>query len=1447
MRKLYLLVLLALLALTGWSQGNPNDRGLLQAFKDDAEWHADFAKDNLEGWIISDLDGFNTAGPYFVFPGKGGPIGFLVYNPSQTDPVNTMENYLPKSGNKYFSSISSYDGAVNDWMITQELAPHPGGVFSFWAKAPFDFFGDEQMNVAYSMTGTAPADFTMLNASPIVPSLVWQLYEYNIPAGAKHLAINSISYAYFLMIDDVQFAPTLAQEAPGIVTNFSSTMQLGAQISAHLNWTNPTVSISGAVLSDFTGVKIYRGTHPMNLTEIANVTSTAGQAMTYTDNLPESGFYLYRIQPYNSLGNGSYFDSPVTYYGYETIPAAPSNITFTRNETLHTVISWSPVTAGAMGGELESPVTGYSIVRKLGAVDDTLATMHSSTTFTETDIPALNIYTYTITALISETMPGVPAVVTAYSGLGADQYSVVSGNNESEQPFEVSRGSILTQSIYTAEEIGATGLITDITWFGNLDEDYNAVYKIYMSNTSRESFGENNTSAIWEYFGDQKLVYDSAFNFTTGLGPINITLQQPYFYDATSGENVIITIVKPLTTEVSNMYPANFLNTRVEGTRTYYAIGYATDMSQITTQPASWATEPVTTVPSIVTSKNMHYATVSGNVTAEDGTTMLSDVTVIITPADDATYQTETTLTSVDGNYSIPALLPGNYSITFTKETYNDYTQTFTVIDDQQLIINAVLIEAIPIVISGTVTNTSGIGIEGVTVSISGFSANSAVTEQSGAFSLNAFANKSYTVTAFHALYNAFTNDFISESADFTIDTISLAINPLKPLNVVAVNNSDTATITWDAPEGTYNETLIGWGSMTNTGNGWGDGGDEFTAAIRFETSDLTAIVPENGKLTHIKAYISNNANIILEVYEGENATELIYAQPKTIVDEGWYIFELTRTIEVDTTKELWIALHYLPDYGAYPIGIDEGPNAPLKKGSMLYTGGNWNQMSLTNKNWNIYGIINNTTEANPSTYQVLRKQTSETEWNLLANEPAASREYIDETLALAEPGIYHYAVNAQYGDVASVNSISNDILLQMVFNLTINLTPDFGTAENAYVALSNAENFYETKVAAGQTSVTFSNMWRGDYNVYVQLPNYETVEMENLIVDDNQTVEIPMTLIKVKPSNLLATIETDDAQLNWTLHQTFTDKLETYPDFERYNISNYILRDLDGLETYTYTNFTWPEAGIPMSYMVFNPHATTPALEMAAWSGRRTLSAFAGPDGANNDWLIIPAGSGQFKFMASSISTSGLEKFKVLYSTTGNETANFIQSGNDVTCPVEWTEFTYDLPEGTKYVAINYVSYDTYFLLIDDITFEKEYTHVLSYNVYLDGATVATGITENTYQITDLSGGDHLVEVEAVYNTGVSEKAQLNILGVDAENLEADHFSIYPNPSNGTFHMNLDKKATVRIVDLSGKTVYSNNHASGNTVIKANLSAGTYVIRILTNDGVKSAKLIIM
>ncbi len=1443
MKKTQRLFLLTMLfALSGWLHGQ------LQPFKDDVESHADFQQNNLVGWTSLDLDGLNTAGPFQSFPGKGGPLGFIVYNPSQTDPVNTLDGYDPRSGEKYFASISSYSGPSNDWLISKELAAHPGGTFSFYARSAATFAGMDRFKVAYSTTGSNTEDFIFFNGgTPTNTTANWAKYEFTIPTGAKYLAINCVSQAFMMLVDDIEFTPNTDPLSPNTITNFSVETQMSSGFQAVFNWVNPTIDNAGNTLSNMTGVKVYRGTHPMNLTEIADLPSGVGQSMTYTDTLPGEGSYTHRFVPYNNSGNGKVYNTPVTFFGYETIPGAPANITFTQNGSLQTVISWDEVNYGANGGVLQNPVVGYKITRTLGSTTETLAEMHAGTIYTETTIPAFNLYTYTIIAQTSPTNPGVPAVISAYSGMNANQVSVTSGNSPSDQPFELSRGSIISQSIYKPEEIGGSGLITSLSYFGNLGTTSTARYKIYMSVTNRNTFGTTLDNAVWEYFGNQKLLFDGEIEFPAGRNAITIELDQPFYYDASNNQNVIITIVKPLLSNIPSVNPREFYNTPVDGMRTYYANGYTVDLSVVSTQPAAWSTEEIITIPSIVVEKTTDFSSVSGTVTLLSDGSPLEGVTVMITPDDSDAYQIETATTNTTGGYQIPALIPGNYVATFSKNTFNTVEINFSVAPNEQFVLDAELDNSLPILISGTVVDVNGTGLEGINLNLTGFSEFTTVSDATGNFTLEAFADKQYELEAAHPLFISETVSFTSEENDHSIDPITLELALNKPGNVVAVNNNGVGEVEWRVPVGHYNETMLGWGSFITAGDAWGNGGDPFIAGIRFETSDLQAKLTEGAELTHVKVYFANHAQAVIKIFEGPNAEQLIHSQPVSISSEDWYVIELTQSLPIDLNKELWIGVEFLAgQYGAYPIGLDDGPNAPGRKGSMKYEDGVWVGMSLTNKNWNIYGIANNTMDADPSGYKVYRSPASENNWTELTSSPIITTTFSDPSLNDAEPNMYKYGVEAIYGDnLISEKGISNEIEHNMFFDFTLTLNPDIGSAAGAYVSVWNENNFAEAFMPAGN-SVTLTHLMYGNYNVRVELDNYEIVELSGITVEENSNITIPLNLLKVQPSNLTAAVEGTSARLDWTLHDTFTDKIEKYQDFERQNIGNYIMKDLDGLQTYTYNNFSWPNAGVPMAFMVFNPHSTTPPINIPALSGRRFLSAFAGPDGANNDWLIIPAGSGEFSFNAASLTNEMLERMRVLYSTTGTEVSDFTAFGNQITVPASWTEYSFDAPEGTKYVAINFVSNDSYILKIDDLTYEKEYNHALYYRVYLDGELVVDDLTEMTYMLENLiTQPTHIAEVEAVYETGASEKTEIIISRLNTEDPDLTEFAVYPNPSSGKFWLKVDKKATVKIFDLNGRMLYSGTKEAGTSMVEHNFSAGTYIIQVQTEKGTVSKKLI--
>ena len=82
-------------------------------------------------------------------------------------------------------------------------------------------------------------------------------------------------------------------------------------------------------------------------------------------------------------------------------------------------------------------------------------------------------------------------------------------------------------------------------------------------------------------------------------------------------------------------------------------------------------------------------------------------------------------------------------------------------------------------------------------------------------------------------------------------------------------------------------------------------------------------------------------------------------------------------------------------------------------------------------------------------------------------------------------------------------------------------------------------------------------------------------------------------------------------------------------------------------------------------------------------------------------------------------------DKFKVMYSTTDNDISSFTPLYDFETVPTSWTQASFALPSGTKYVAINYYGDFAYYLYVDNFNIGQ----ITAPTVTINGpASVQTG-----------------------------------------------------------------------------------------------------------------------
>lgn len=259
------------------------------------------------------------------------------------------------------------------------------------------------------------------------------------------------------------------------------------------------------------------------------------------------------------------------------------------------------------------------------------------------------------------------------------------------------------------------------------------------------------------------------------------------------------------------------------------------------------------------------------------------------------------------------------------------------------------------------------------------------------------------------------------------------------------------------------------------------------------------------------------------------------------------------------------------------------------------------------------------------------------------------------------------------------------------------------------------------------------------------------------------------------------------------TVSAQINDGAESYTTFTLNPSGTWTWVDVDQSPTYGFTGIAFENSGSAMAAIVFDPSATTPALEsLIPHGGSKLFAFFASTTPPNNDWMISPRllSAGTFSFWAKSYTTQyGMERFKVLTSTTDNQPSSFtaITTGSYVTVDTAWTQFTYTIPASAKYVAIQCVSNDAFIFCVDDV----QYT-----------GTVA-------------------VE-ETVVET-----------------------SVFPNPASDFVTLStIENINKIEVFNLVGQLVYTSTPDNNKVMVNVNnFPNGVYVARIHTATGVSNQK----
>ncbi|MBO4851845.1 MAG: fibronectin type III domain-containing protein [Prevotella sp.] len=361
-------------------------------------------------------------------------------------------------------------------------------------------------------------------------------------------------------------------------------------------------------------------------------------------------------------------------------------------------------------------------------------------------------------------------------------------------------------------------------------------------------------------------------------------------------------------------------------------------------------------------------------------------------------------------------------------------------------------------------------------------------------------------------------------------------------------------------------------------------------------------------------------------------------------------------------------------------------------------------------------------------------------------------------------------------------------------------LSPDGQTIR--LVSTSTSES-YELTVNEGKA--TIPSLPCGKYVVHIDEGAFNAYQ-QSLDVQADMEVALTLTDRIVTPYNITGDMGDDGSlTLRWNQELLFNDSFEEYDDFATGTFGEWRSVDRDQMPVYPIALgdisnvVSFPGSGTasnpqPVAPIVFNPWKTTPSMlpadpAVAAPTGEKTIVFFSPQRAKADKWLISPLVDVREGYAVSALLKSYdamyAESVEFCVSDGGTDPSDFTAISTAANIPAgEWTQYVTSLAdyEGQKVrVAVHYISYDTFFLQLDDFTIGPEngeapfvdYGNVLHYDIYLDGTKVGESTTP-TYTISHLTEGTHIVGVTAVYQGGESPAGTftITVTGIARETL---------------------------------------------------------------------------
>lgn len=313
------------------------------------------------------------------------------------------------------------------------------------------------------------------------------------------------------------------------------------------------------------------------------------------------------------------------------------------------------------------------------------------------------------------------------------------------------------------------------------------------------------------------------------------------------------------------------------------------------------------------------------------------------------------------------------------------------------------------------------------------------------------------------------------------------------------------------------------------------------------------------------------------------------------------------------------------------------------------------------------------------------------------------------------------------------------------------------------------------TKVSEYESEEALASFGRNQVNMkFTASPADEQIDLKavvvyapDMIAADNESS--PVTVKVFAPLyEAPGTLSENSGKLSWEAvegNKAVTETFESYPAFNMNGFGDWTVIDGDLGYNFSFLTSSYPGKGERGAFFVVNfvdLGADPSVAEYVGHSGEQFAACARPNSGFNDDWMISPELSGDAQTISLWVRSHQQllnADFEILASSTGCDVADFslVESYSDISG--EWTEYTAELPEGSKYFAIHCKTMMGGLLQIDDVTFYGKHLTLKGYNVYCNGLLVATTAADVTEYVTNATG---VYCVTAMYEEGESGATNL-------------------------------------------------------------------------------------